>query len=313
MKNQLTKYRYQSLLAGIIMLFALPTSWSQQEAQFTQYLDNMQYYNPAYVGSRDAMNLTLLHRQQWVGFKGAPMSTSLSFHTPLKLKGLGIGISALNDKWGPVNSTWVDLDISYSLKFKKGNGQLSFGVKGGLNILNSSFGNLYQVDEGDPMVAEEYRNSMLGNIGAGIYYHSDHFFAGVAVPRIGEDLTISDGNIKYADQRHYYLMIGGYFNVNRMLKIRPSAMVKMTENAPLAIDGSLAFIFYDKFWLGANYRVLESAGFIAQYQISPQFKLGYGFDLPTTQLIRHSYGTHELLLSIDFVFNKKKIITPRFF
>lgn len=305
--------RLHLILLAYCIVSSIFSVRGQQEAQFTQYLDNMQYFNPAYVGTRDAMNLTLLHRQQWVGFQGAPMSTSLSFNSPIKFTGLGIGFSILNDHVGPTNRTWIDLDVSYTIKFDRDRGQLSFGLKGGIDLLNSDFSELHQFDNGDPLIKNDFQNSMLANLGAGIYYHSKHFFAGIAVPKIGEHLTITDGNLYYEDQRHYYAMIGGCFDVNRMLKIRPSALFKVTKNAPFSLDLSMALIFYDRFWIGGNYRLKESIGIIAQYQISPQFKIGYGFDLPTTRLLKYTYGSHELLLSYDFEFNSKRIITPRYF
>lgn len=312
MKQKL-HFNKNMILLGLITIFSINNVSAQQEAQFTQYLDNMQYYNPAYVGTHQAMNITLLHRQQWVGFKGAPMSTSFSFNTPLRYYNLGLGFSVLNDHLGPVNKTWIDLDLSYTLHFSKNSGQLTFGLKGGIDLVNSDFDDLYQVNPGDELMKNDYRNTILANIGAGVYYHSDQFFAGFAIPRIGEHLTITDALLQFDDQRHYYLMIGGYFNVNRMLKIRPSLMAKMTMNAPIALDLSLDFILYNRFWIGANYRALESVGIIFQYQINPQFKIGYGFDLSTTRMIKYNYGSHELMLSYDFVFNKKKAATPRYF
>ena len=108
-------------------------------------------------------------------------------------------------------------------------------------------------------------------------------------------------------------MFGGYINASRMLKLRPSAMLKITENAPFALDVSLAFILYDKLWLGANYRILESAGIFIQYQISNQFKIGYAFEYSTTKLRGHNAGTHELMISYDLLFRGKSITSPRYF
>lgn len=303
------------IMAIAMIMFTTGYSFSQQEAQFTQYLDNMVYYNPAYAGSHDVMSISALHRQQWAGFDGAPMSTTFSLHTPIGWENLGVGISALNDNVGPNNATWINGDVSYSLKFKKHKGRLSFGIKGGISLLNGDLTNLTTQDAGDQMLDERYQNEVLGNFGAGIYYHSDQFFAGVAVPRI-LDNTKDAGSIvdlKYIGQRHYYFMVGGYINANRMLKIRPSAMLKFTQNAPMAIDADLAFIFYDKFWVGANYRVLESAALYFQLSISKQFKIGYAFEFSTSKLRSYNAGTHELMLSYDLNLRGKALSSPRFF
>lgn len=289
------------------------TAVGQQEAQFTQYNDNMLYYNPAYAGSRGRMNILAIHRQQWVGIKGAPMTQAFALHTPLKYESLGVGLSLLNDKVGPVNQTWINGDVSYSMRFRRNNAKLAFGVTGGLNVMNARLSELSTADANDPLLSQDIQNKLLPNIGAGVFYHSEHWYAGFSIPRIVESKGVP-GELSFNDQRHYYFSVGGYFNVNRMLKIRPSVMFKMTDNAPFALDGSLAFIFYDKLWLGANYRLDESAGILVQYQLTPQFKLGYSFDVSTSKLVRYNFGTHEILLSYDLVFGKSKgIITPRYF
>ncbi|MFT6923369.1 MAG: type IX secretion system PorP/SprF family membrane protein [Crocinitomicaceae bacterium] len=284
---------------------------AQQNAQFTQYLDNMLYYNPGYAGSRGQMNITGTFRQQWVGFKGAPSTQSLSLHTPLKYESTSVGLTVLNDLVGPINQTWINGSAAYAFRFKRNEAKLSFGVNGGINLINGDLTQLNVVDQDDPL-AENYVNEIKPNIGAGIYFHSKKWFAGVSSPQLIEN-TSSLTNLGLNTQRHYYLSFGGYFQVNRMLKIRPSTLVKVTDNAPLAADMSLAFMFYDQLWVGANYRLTESAGVFVQVQVNNQFKLGYAFDLSTSELIRQNFGTHELLLSYDFKFKKKSISSPRYF
>lgn len=301
-------------LTGLLLGLATIT-FAQQEPQFTQYMDNISYYNPAYAGSKDAMSIVALHRQQWAGFKGAPMSTTLGFHTPLRYDNIGLGVSLVNDRLGPTNAFWANADISYSLKFKNHKGRLSFGIKGGMSDLNGDIASLTKIDANDDILNVRYDNKLNFNVGAGIYYHSNNWFIGVAVPRIIENLKDfqSPTDIDFGMRRHYYIMAGGYIPVGRMLKIRPNAMVKFTENAPLAFDLGVSFIFYDRFWLGGNYRMLESGALILQYQITDQFKLGYAFEMSTSRMGTNSYGTHELMLSYDFNFKNKALATPRYF
>ncbi|MCO5269788.1 MAG: type IX secretion system membrane protein PorP/SprF [Brumimicrobium sp.] len=310
-------FRRISLATVIISCMTNGVS-AQQEPQFTQYMDNLIYYNPGYAGSHDRMSIAALHRQQWAGFAGAPMSTTFALHSPLSYDNIGLGLSFVNDRLGPTNDTWINGDVSYSLKFKNHNGRLAFGVKAGVNMLNGDLTNLVKEDQEDATLNVRYKNEVKFNVGAGIFYHSDQFFVGVAVPRILENIkdikdVTSVANEKFSLQRHYYAMIGGYINAGRMLKIRPNAMVKITENAPLAVDAGLAFIFYDKFWLGLNYRVLESAGLYLQYSFTPQFKMGYAFEFSTTKMGTHSAGTHEIMLAFDLLFKNKSLATPRYF
>lgn len=303
------------LFASVLTLTMISTVIGQQQAQFTQYVDNMVYYNPAYAGSHEGMSISALHRQQWAGFDGAPMSTTFGLHTPL-IKNLGLGVSMLNDKVGPINSTWANVSVSYTVNFEH-RGKLAFGINGGFNLLNGNLLNLHQMNAGDQSLNVQYSNDFKPNFGAGVYYHSDKWFAGFAVPHILDNAKdIGDIlNEDFMAQRHYYLMFGGYIPANEILKLRPSAMLKITENAPFALDMSLAFILYDKLWLGANYRLIESAGIFAQYQISNQFKIGYAFEYSTTKLRSHNAGTHELMISYDIMLKGQGThgSAPRFF
>lgn len=314
------KMKKSTIFSVWILLLHTAIATAQQDAQFTQYTDNMLFFNPAYAGSKNYLTVSAIHRQQWVGIKGAPMSQTISMHTPLRYESVGLGLSVLNDRVGPINQTWLGADFSYSLKLRKSKrGQsydgpkLSFGVKGVVNLLNGDISQLYTIDQNDMTLANNYRNKATGNLGLGIYYRSKQFFVGASTPSLLEP-TVVPTDLQFVRKRHMYISIGGYFQVNRMVKIRPSAMIKLVENAPLAIDVSTAFIFHDKFWLGINHRITESVGVYAQFQLSKQFKAGYGFDVSVNKLVRYNFGTHEIMLSYDMLRNRKDaIISPRFF
>src|SRR5690606_14526786 len=187
---------------------------------------------------------------------------------------------------------WINGDVSYSLRFRKNKGRLSFGLKGGINLLNGDISGLVKEEGSDATLNVRYQNELKPNVGGGIYYHSTQWFVGFSVPKLIQSEVKLD-ELLYLNHRHYDLSVGGYINCNRMLKIRPSAMLKVTEDAPFALDGTLAVIIYDKLWLGGNYRLQESAGGFVQYQISNQFKIGYAFDISTTKMVHYNFGSQD--------------------
>ena len=301
-------------IAFIFVSILSSYSFAQQQAQFTQFNDNMLYFNPAYAGTRGMMNITGVHRQQWVGFSGAPVSQTISVNTPLKKhENVGVGLSILNDKAGPLNQSWLNASFSYTLNFKRTKSKLTFGLNGGADLINANLSLLFVHDKEDENFSQNYQNKLSPNFGMGVYFHSKQFYAGISSPKIIEYNERKDQSSVFKNQRHFYAMIGGYLSINRMLKFRPSLLIKVTQGAPIALDCNAAFVVYDAFWFGANYRIGDSGGLYAQYQISNQFKLGYGFDISTTKLIQHNFGTHEVVLSYDFKFKNKRIISPRFF
>jgi type IX secretion system PorP/SprF family membrane protein len=297
-------------ISTLVTTLSLGLVFGQQDPQFTQYFENTLHVNPAYAGSRGLLNVTSLHREQWVGFDGAPRSTTLSIHSPLKYESVGLGFTAVNDQIGPLNQTMVYADFSYSLKFKRDR-KLSFGLKGGFNLINIGSANLQTTQASDPKLIQNVRNEINGNFGAGIYYHTPWWFVGFSSPRILEQ-SYSDSP-SMLEQRHYFGILGGIVKINPTWMLRMSSQVKMTVGAPISADFQLTGIWNNKLWIGAMYRLDAAFGGFVQYKISPQFRIGVASDFGTQRLRNYNSGTFEAMLSYDFIFKKVGIRSPRHF
>jgi type IX secretion system PorP/SprF family membrane protein len=296
----------------VILVFMSVFVNAQQDPHFTQYFDNALFVNPAYAGSKGVMNITGLHREQWVGFEGRPRSTTFSIHSPLTYESVGLGFTLVNDQIGPIQQTMFYGDFSYSIRFRQKDHKLSFGLKAGVNMINISSNDLATTDPSDPKLLNNVRNHINPNFGLGIYYHTPKFFVGLSSPKILENSYdgLSKTNV---ERRHYFGIIGGVIKLSNTWKLRPSAQIKVTMGAPIGIDLSTAGIYREKFWMGAMYRVNAAFGAFVQYQITPQFKLGIASDFGTQQIRNYNYGTFEMLASYDFVFKKQGIRSPRYF
>ena len=298
-------------ILAIIVLSITTQSIAQQEAHFTQYMDNTLFVNPAYAGSKGMLNATAIHREQWVGMDGRPRSTTFSLHSPLSYENIGLGITAVHDIVGPIQSTMVYGNFSYSLNFKNSPGKLAFGVNGGVNIINSKTDLLSTTQVNDPDLLAAAGTKVLPNFGGGIYYHTPKWFVGLSTPKLLESSI--DETSTSIEQRHYFFIVGGVFNLNSTWKLRPTSQLKYTIGSPLSIDLSAALIYNKKVWFGLMYRWEDSFGAFVQYQVSPQFKAGIAYDHTATRLSGYNHGTFEVLLSYDFVFKKTGIRSPRYF
>lgn len=295
----------------IVLTFTTGQVIAQQEPQFTQYFDNMLFVNPAYAGSNNMLSMIAMHREQWVGFDGAPRTSTLSVHSPLRYESVGVGFSAVNDQVGPMNQTMFYADFSYTLKLNKVQ-KLSFGLKGGFNMINLRAADLVTTEINDPKLTQNTRFQVNPNIGVGIYYHTPHFFAGLSTPKILEN-SYGGASSTNLERRHYYGIIGGIFNLSDTWKLRPSSQIKVTSGAPISIDLSLAGIYSDKVWVGALYRHNAAIGGFVQYQITDQFRVGIASDFSTQAIRNYNNGTFEAMLSYDFNFRKDGIRSPRYF
>lgn len=286
---------------------------AQQDPLFSQYMFNTLAVNPGYAGSADVFTVMALSRHQWVGFTGAPSTQTMLAHTPLRNENMGLGLSVLNDQIGPTRQTGAYADYAYRIRTGT-HTRLAFGLKGGVNLYQADLASLSTVD---PDVANvNMKSKTLPNFGFGLFWHSKRFYLGASIPKLLEnDINeVSGSNIVTATEARHWFLIGGYvFDIDRSIKFKPSFMVRAVEGAPLSIDANANFLFRERVWLGAMYRVGNAFGVLGQYQVNDQFRIGYAFDLTTTKIGAYNAGTHEIMLNYDLRFFTGRTVSPRYF
>jgi type IX secretion system PorP/SprF family membrane protein len=303
----------------ILILLTCNYMSGQQDSQYTQYMYNPSIVNPAYAGSRDAMSIFGLYRAQWVGLEGAPKTGTLSIHTPIENSKLGLGFSLVNDRIGPSDETNFATDISYTIDVSY-QYKLAFGVKASANLINIDYTKLDIFDPSDSRFQENVTNKFSPNVGAGVYLYSDNTYIGLSAPALLQTKHF-DGSVNYdgsstffaKEQVHYYLMAGHVFDLDYNLKFKPSALVKMTEGAPLQVDLSANFLFNEKFTAGVAYRWSSALSALVGFQVSDGLFIGYAYDAETTKLANYNSGSHEIFLRFELFKKFDKIVSPRFF
>ncbi|MEZ0006594.1 type IX secretion system PorP/SprF family membrane protein [Flavobacterium sp. 28YEA47A] len=301
-----TKFLFFALLLTSFAGFA------QQDAQYTQYMYNTININPAYAGSRGVMSIFGLHRTQWVGLDGAPVTNAVSLNTPINNSKIGIGLSFVNDRIGPTDENAISADISYTVQTSE-TYNLSFGIKGTANLFSLDVNKLNPVDAGDPHL-QNFNNNFTPNVGAGVYFHSDKLYVGLSVPNFFQTTRYEDNSVSVYKERMNFYFIGGYvFDLSPTIKFKPAFLMKTIEGAPLQLDVSGNFLFNDKFTIGAAWRWDAAVSVMAGFQVTDGLFVGYGYDLETTKLSNYNSGSHEIFLRFE-LFNKfNKVTSPRFF
>ncbi|SER54113.1 PorP/SprF family type IX secretion system membrane protein [Myroides profundi] len=309
------KLKKRIILLGMSLLGVglIPSLYAQQDPQYTQYMYNTNMINPAYAGSRGTLNVFGMYRTQWVGLDGAPKTANVSVSTPLGESGLGLGVNFTNDRIGAMDENNISVDLAYAIDLNE-NYKLAFGLKGTANLLSVDYTKLNIHNPTDPVSQENIKNKFNPNIGAGLYMYSDKAYVGLSVPNFLTTDRYDDNDITTMRQKmHFYLMGGYVFDLSQDILFKPAALVKAVSGAPLQVDLTANFLFYDKFTLGGAYRWDASVSALAGFQINENLFVGYSYDFDTTTLRHYNSGSHEIFLRFELFNRRSTINAPRFF
>lgn len=304
-------------LIGLVLMLLSGLIHAQQDAQFTQYMYNTININPAYAGSRGVMSIFGLHRTQWVGLDGAPVTNTASINTPVG-SNIGLGLSFINDKIGPSDESTISIDFSYSIPTSD-TYKLAFGLKGTAHLLNVDFTKLNQFNTNDYQFETNIDHKFSPNVGVGFYLYSNSTYIGLSAPNLLEtthfDRYADAGSNSHVAKEniHYNLIAGHVFNLSSSIKFKPSLLTKLVQGAPLQVDVSGNFLFNEKFVAGVAYRWSAAVSGMVGFQITDSWFIGYGYDLDTTRLSNYNSGSHEIFLRYELFKKYDKIISPRFF
>jgi type IX secretion system PorP/SprF family membrane protein len=288
--------------------------WAQHSPLTSQYLFNGLVINPAYAGSRDKLTMNLTHRRQWVGLSGAPVTQILSIHAPVARRKVGLGLLVLNDRIGVSDRTGIFTAYSYRLRMSKG--KLALGLGLGASLQRSRYSEVAIQDPNDQAFATDVRGRFLPNFSTGAFYYSKRWFAGLSLPFMLLR-TSEQGNeasmLSQLELTAQPMATAGYvLDLSNDLKLKPTFLVRYRIESGLQADLSSNLIYRDRFWLGASYRTQDA--FIASMEVlpTPQWRIGYAYDLGLSQLRSHHFGTHEVMLQYEFGY-RIRVKDPRYF
>jgi type IX secretion system PorP/SprF family membrane protein len=292
--------------AGLCINFGFTQqSQAQQDPVYTQYMTNLLSVQPAYAGISGVTMVSALSRAQWIGWKGAPNTNTFTLNLPVNDWRVGLGLSLINDKWGPILQNGVYLDYAFLIALKHRQ-YLAFGIKAGFNTYHARFSDLAINDFSDPSFARNVDFRILPNIGCGVLWHSELFFLGVSVPKLIQNHLMDDSDYKvYREVKHFYSMGGYVFYLSNNVKLKPTFLYRWSEKTTSFVDLAGNILLYDRFWIGISYRVLNNCAFSFQLNVNYQLRFGYSFDLTTYHRNMVNTGTHEFTIHYEFRNSKR--------
>jgi len=302
------------VLSLFLLLVSIGTVVSQFDAQMSQYMFHNSAFNPAAVGDGNMIQITGQHRIQWLGMPNGGQTTEFSVNSPLKFGNInqGIGLKFLNDKVGQFTNQAAHLQ--YAVKKQIGTGVLSMGVDLGFVSLGFHGDSVRTIPIGDyhdmtsdPEIPKSSVVGMSFDMSVGAFYSTPAFYAGISYLHLNNP-TVNWGDKSEFRQTGSLFVTGGYNWVvpDSKYVFKPSTLIK-TDFSSFQFDLTARMEYDNKFWGGLSYRLQDAVVFLAGINISGGLSIGYSYDLPTSQIITVSSGSHEILVmySFEYVFGKR--------
>ncbi|PTN07480.1 type IX secretion system membrane protein PorP/SprF [Mangrovibacterium marinum] len=310
------------LAVSVVLLFSTAVSsfGQQDDPMYSQYMFNIQAFNPGYVGSWECVGFMVLGRYQWVGFNGAPETHTFSVQTPLRNERIGLGLSVINDVIGKEKRLAFFTDYSYKLRLG-GDANLRLGLKAGFTNYRHLLSDHIIIDTDDPAFEGEIREKFMPNVGVGLFLSAPRYYAGFSIPKLlKNDFEFGPEDYKTDFEYRNLNLIGGYvFDMGSYVKFKPSFMFRHSEALPFVYDLNASFLFKEKFWLGGMFRSTtwkgggSAIGFNTQFIISEKLRIGYAYDMDLTDIGSYGNGSHEVMISYELRSLVKSFTSPRYF
>lgn len=334
-----------SLLVAVCLVGMLANA--QQRPHYTQYILNNYIMNPALTGIENYTDVKMSHRHQWVGLAGAPLTTYITVHGPIKKKDFrttatsfgvpgenprgknywedytaaephhGVGLSIVNDKTGALG--WFNAKASYAYHMGiSPRTSLSAGIAAGVQMLNLNVAKLNPANPLDQALgnAASTLRRVSPDVSAGLWLYSSDYFVGLSVQQIvPQKIRFAFGNTANDPAGklvpHFFLSAGYRYLLTEDLNVLPSGLVKyVTPGAPLQFEGNVKLQYQDKVWLGGSYRFKDGYAAMAGLNVSNTFNVGYSYDFTTSRLNTVSRGTHEIVVGF-LIGNRYGDLCPR--
>lgn len=316
-------------LGVLTLCFFMTQVYGQREPQYTQYMYNIGSFNPAYIGSVDKMDLSLLYRSQWIDIPGAPRTLRFGINLPLQNEKHALGLNVVSDELGPSKQTYVDIGYSFHIKLSEAT-RLGFGLDAGGSFLNVDFSKGTFENPGEPILDTQVVENFYATIGAGLFLYGESWYLGTSVPNfLTDDLYNAEVATVVEDKLQTNFIGGVVFDLSERLKFKPAFLINLISGAPATANVSANFLYNEAFTAGVSYRADNAISGLAGFQISNTVFIGYSYDYATTSLADYSNGSHEVILkfyvgqgmdrgpkSPDNKLRRgkpKQIDTPRFF
>lgn len=317
-----------AFIAGVFLTCVFFGAESQQLPQFSQYMFNGLHINPAYAGYKNEGYIQSTYRSQWTDMPGAPRTFTVTADLSANEGLMGFGVSFLTDQIGPTNTSTALL--TYAYRIQTGTSSfLGLGISGGASQYMIDRSMLNPNDMDDILLMDGIDNLITPNLNAGVFFHTDRFYAGFSTFNIvgRQILQREDISLAYHDL-HYYITAGALFDIQENVQFKPSFLIRQVKGAPTSYDINGMFLFLERLWLGASYRSnmnlmndnldtnlnrRNTVAIITEIFASEAIRIGYAYDHNLNVLQNYGNNSHEISVGIYLYSRNVRVQNSRWF
>lgn len=291
---------------------------AQQDTQFSQYIFNGLYINPAYAGYKEELYLHSSYRSQWQGVKGAPETFSVSADGAVAENDVGLGLIVSSDKLGAQRYLTAYANYAYRLRVGyEESTRLSFGIAAGVMQLGIDGNELNSLNPDDEVIPTNFVNLTVPDARAGVYYSDRKFFAGLSFTNLlARYMANKNTNnlLVPVPEPHLYFTTGALFTLSDDVSFKPLILIKEDFKGPTSLDLTSFLLLKESIWVGAFYRTSvpllkkphlqndllqrSAMGLVLELFATPDLRIGYSFDYALNKFRNYNYGTHELSVGL---------------
>jgi type IX secretion system PorP/SprF family membrane protein len=298
--NLMKKLLLSALVAGSLA----GTGYAQQLPLYSQSYFNPFLYNPAATGVSGETNAFLIHRSQWTGIAGAPVTNAFTIDGFMDAKNVGLGFTLFNDVQDINERLGIYASYAYRLKINDDQ-QLRFGLSLGFLDNRIDFSRAVVKDASDPMLLPGMQRKSGLDANIGVSYNWKDLRVGISVPQlIGQRTEFANYDTRsfYQLNRHYLGTVNYkyIFNEDQQLAVEPMVMVRFLPNTPFQYDVNAQVSWKNMVWVGASYRSDYAVGINARVKLFGNLSAGYAYDLILTPLKTSAGFSHEFMLGYRF-------------
>ena len=309
---------------------------AQQSFQFSQYQQTALFYNPAFSGIEDFIDIKIGYRKNWAGMNNSPSTAFISGNMAFEMapghkykrrsvrlvepeayhklesdeefqyrksrrNGVGFGLSQLDNT--QIKETSGFLSYAYHIPISDYI-VWSVGASGAIEYNMLITDGLTVTDPTNDPTYQGYmseggsRTSAIINLGTVLY--AKRWYVGYAANRVSVSKINNVNNFgREGKEMTHNFMIGVSTNKPKYaFHVMPGAMIEYTANLPLTYTLGIRMKYEDAIWGGLAYRSNDAINLSFGMYLTNNFAFSYAFEYPISAITGLSVSTHELILAV---------------